>query len=165
MIFLTGSFTKRSDKLAFYGVKTDSSTVFHKMQGFTSIVTNKNPQTYTRRYVDEPFEQSDVVGYSPSLSYTFDRFAGNAVHDDIIKISDSELTGDGAVRSVIIVDLASPDGDGYSAIKSDFAVIPDSEGNDTDAYTYTGTMKVKGEMIAGTAVITDNTCTFRETAV
>ena len=162
---MTGTFTKRCDKLAFYGVMSGSETVFHKMQGFTSIVTNKNPQTYTRRYVDEPFEQSDVVGYSPSIAYTFDRFAGNAVHDDIIAISDRELTGDDAVRSIIIVDLAAPSGNGYPAVKRDFAIIPDSEGSDTDAYTYTGTMKVKSEMTSGIAVISDNICTFTETAV
>ena len=161
---MTGTFTKRSDKLAFYGVG-GVEPVFHKMQGFTSIVTSKNPQTYTRRYVDEPFEQSDVVGYSPSVAYTFDRFAGNAVHDDIVMISDRELTGDEAVRSIVIVDLATPTGEGFTAVKREFSIIPDSEGNDTDAYTYTGTMKVKGEMVYGTAVINGDVCTFTETAV
>lgn len=161
---MTGTFTKRCDKLAFYGVETDSGVTYYKMQGFTSIATSKNPQTYTRRYVDEPFEQSDVVGYSPSIAYTFDRFAGNPVHDDIVRISDSELTGDDAVRSIVIVDLASPSGSGYSAIKRDFSIIPDSEGEDTDAYTYSGSMKVKGEIVAGTAVITGEKCTFTETA-
>ena len=162
---MTGTFTKRCEKLAFYGVKNGDDTVFRKMQGFTSIVTNKNPQTYTRRYIDEPFEQSDVVGYSPSISYTFDRFAGNAVHDDIIAISDRELTGDDAVRSIIIVDLAAPSDGGYPAVMRDFAIIPDSEGNDTDAYTYTGTMKVKSEIISGIAVINGDKCTFTENRV
>lgn len=162
---MTGTFTKRCEKLAFYGVSTESGIVYHKMQGFTSIVTNKNPHTYTRRYVDEPFEQSDVVGYSPSVSYTFDRFAGNAVHDDIIAISDRELTGDEAIRSIVVVDLAAPSDNGYPAVKREFAVIPDSEGNDADAYTYSGTMKVKGEMISGTAVIDGNICTFTETTL
>ena len=30
------------------------------------------------------------------------------------------------------------------AYKRDFAVIPDSEGDGTDAYTYSGTFKTKG---------------------
>lgn len=162
---MTGTFTKRCDKLAFYGVKSGNETVFHKMQGFTSVVTSKNPQTYTRRYVDEPFEQSDVVGYSPSIAYTFDRFAGNPVHDDIVAVSDLELTGDEAVREIVIVDLAAPSDSGYPAVKRDFAIIPDSEGNDTDAYTYTGTMKVKSEMVAGIANIDGDICTFTETGV
>ena len=165
MIFLTGTFTKRCDKLAFYGVESGGSTVFYKMQGFTSIATSKNPQTYTRRYVDEPFEQSDVVGYSPSVAYTFDRFAGNPVHDDIVKISDGELTGDAAVRSIIIVDMATKLNDGYAAVKRAFSVIPDTEGEDEDAYTYSGTMKVKGEKITGIATVTDNICSFTESSI
>lgn len=159
---MTGILTRRCDKLAFYGVKTDTGVNFCKMQGFTSIVTNKNPQTYSRRYVDEPFEQSDVVGYSPSVSYTFDRFSGNPVHDDIINISDKELTGDEAVRSILIVDMTEEKNGGYTAVKRDFAVIPDSEGDDDDAYTYSGTMKVKGEKVTGIAVIDGDTCTFSE---
>ena len=162
---MKGTFTRRCDKLAFYGVETSGSTVYYKMQGFTSISTSKNPKTYTRRYVDEPFEQSDVVGYSPSVAYSFDRFAGNPVHDDIVKISDNELTGNEAVRSIIIVDLATKNGEGYHAVKRDFSVIPDSEGEDDEAYTYSGTMKVKGEKAFGTAIISDDTCVFTETGL
>lgn len=159
---MTGNLTRRCDKLAFYGVNTDSGVKFSKMQGFTSIVTNKNPHTYTRRYVDEPFEQSDVVGYSPSVSYAFDRFTGNPVHDDIVNISDNELTGDDAIRSIIIVDMTKKAENGFVAVKRNFSIIPDSEGNDNDAYTYSGTMKVKSEKITGIAVIDGDFCTFTE---
>ena len=97
------------------------------------------------------------MGYTPEVSYTFDRFTGNAVHDDIVKITDGEMTGDDAVRSIILVDMTAPSGSSYPAIKREFAVIPDSEGGDSEVYSYSGTFKVKGEIIVGTAVITDNT--------
>lgn len=157
---MNGIFNRRCDKLAFYGVKTANGETFTKMQGFTALSINKNPKTYKRRYVDEPYEQNDVVGYTPEVSYTFDRFTGNAVHDDIVKITDGEMTGDDAVRSIILVDMTAPSGSSYPAIKREFAVIPDSEGGDSEVYSYSGTFKVKGEIIVGTAVITDNTCTF-----
>jgi len=161
---MSTSAVKRNDKLAFYGVKGETETItFNRMKGFTDMSGAKNPIEYTRRYVDEPFEQSDVVGYSPSFSYGFDQHKGNAVHNDIIKIHNDELVLNEAVREIIFVDMT--DGDetaGYSAIKRDFAVIADTEGGSVDAYTYTGTLKVKSEKVKGTVTSTDNwqTCTF-----
>ena len=157
---MNGIFNKRCDKLAFYGVKSGSDEVFTKMQGFTALSVSKNPKTYKRRYVDEPYEQTDVVGYAPEISYAFDRFTGNSVHDDIVKITDGELTGQECIRSIIIVDLTAPGGGGYPAIKRDFAVIPSSEGGEGEVYSYTGKLMVKGEMVVGTAEISDNICTF-----
>ena len=162
------STVKRNDKLAFYGVKgANGAVTYHRMKGFTDMSGSKNPVEYSRRYVDEPFEQNDVVGYTPSFSYGFDQQTGNAVHDDIITIHNDELVLDDAIRSIIFVDLTSgSDEDGYSAIKRDFAIVADTEGGSTDAYTYTGNFKVKGDKIKGTASTTDNwqTCTFTETS-
>lgn len=156
---------KRSEKVAFYGVKgTGETYVYHRMQGFTDMSTSKNPIEYSRQYVDEDFEQADVVGYSPSIAYGFDQFAGNAVHEDIAKVSDDELIGTDAVRPIIIVDLTKEgtEENSFAAVKRDFAVIPDSEGDSTDAYTYSGNLKVKGEKIKGTATSADGfkTITF-----
>jgi hypothetical protein len=159
-----GKVVKRNEKLAFYGVKgAGGAETFHRMKGFTDISGSKNPIEYTRRYVDEAFEQSDVVGYSPSFSYGFDQHADNPVHDDIIQIHTDELVMGEAVRSLIFVDMSGEGVDGeYPAIKRDFAVVADTEGGSTDAYTYTGTLKVKGERAAGTVSSADNwqTCTF-----
>ena len=165
------STVKRSDKLAFYGVKSGSTTTYYRMKGFTDISGSKNPKEYTRQYVDEEFEQSDVVGYSPSFSYGFDQHKGNEVHNDIIKIHDDELVHGDAVRSIIFVDLTTEAVDGTDktadAKMRDFAVIADSEGGSLDAYTYTGTLKVKGEKVNGTATSNDDwqTCTFAEPTV
>ena len=153
---------KRSEKLAFYGVKGDSGTItYHRMAGFTDISTSKNPKEYSRQYVDEDAERTDVVGYAPSIAYGFDYFKGNVVHEDLIKISDDELMGQEATRSILIVDVGAT---GPNAMKRDFAVIPDSEGDSTDAYTYSGNLKAKGAKVKGTAASTDGwqTCTFTE---
>lgn len=74
----------RSKKVMFYGVpdSTGENVIFKRMKGFTDQSTSKNPKEYARQYVDELFEQTDVVGYSPSTSYGFDQYAGNTVHDD-----------------------------------------------------------------------------------
>lgn len=161
----------RAKKVLFYGVPTtgESGTTtytYHRMRGFTDASTSKNSKEYTRQYVDELFEQTDVTGYSPSTSYGFDQYAGDAVHDDIVKITDEELIGNDAVRSLILVDLSAIGATATTApaAKRDYAVIPDSEGGSLDAYTYTGNFRSKGAKVSGTATTADNwlTVTFTE---
>ena len=96
---------KRSDKVAFYGVTNGETVVYHRMKGFTDISISRNPKEYSRQYVDEEFERTDVVGYATSMSYGFDQHIGDAVHEDIAAVHDSELLGTDAVRSIIIVDF------------------------------------------------------------
>ncbi len=157
---------KRSDKLAFFGViDAEGKVTYHRMKGFNEIATKKSPIEYSRQYVDQEFEQSDVVGYSPSISYSFDQFSDNAVHNDLVDIADKELVGMEAVRSIIMVDLSRVDHSGSCpAVKREFSVICDSEGNSMEAYTYSGTLKVKGEKVFGSAVSSDDweTCSFTE---
>lgn len=160
-----GNLIKRHDKLAFYGVTNDNTTVYHRMTGFTEISISKNPKEYTRQYVDEDFEQSDVVGYSPSISFAFDCYKDNAVHTDIVTIADREITGTDAVREIISVDLTKGDEEnGFYAIKRSYSVITDNEGNDKDAYTYSGTFKANSEKVFGKAKSNDDfeTVTFTE---
>lgn len=138
---------KRSNKVAFYGVTDASGNVTYKrMTGFTKLSVSKNPKNYTRQYIDEDFEHSDIVSYQTSISYEFDRFEDNDVHSDIISITDNEIIGDEAVRSIIIVDLTD-----NSAMERRFSVIPDTEGDSTDAYTYSGSFKANGTIAKGTA--------------
>lgn len=151
------SLFKRCDKLAFYGVpQEDGSVIYKRMTGFTEISTQKQPKEYKRQYVDEEFETSDVVGYSPAISYSFDRFSGNDVHDDIVKITDDELLGLEAVRSIIVVDMKSETDGGCEAISRDFSVIPDSEGGSLDAYTYSGSFKANSAKKRGIAKSDDD---------
>jgi hypothetical protein len=131
------------------------------MKGFDDITTSKNPREYSRQYVDEEFEQTDVVGYNPSISFGFDRFLGDAVHNDMVDIFNNEKLGQDAVRPIVMVDMESEDN---YAIKRDFAVIAENEGSGTELYKYSGILRVKGEKVFGSCSSDDNweTCVFVE---
>lgn len=156
---------KRSDKVSFYGVAGENTVTYTRMKGFTEISKSKNAVEYTRQYVDMPFEESDVVGYAPSISVGFDQHTDNAVHSDIIKIFDTESCGEDAVREIVVADFTNPVSgtpNTYAARKRSYAVIPDGEGANLDRYDYTATLKAKSESIEGTVTSSDNwlTCTF-----
>lgn len=151
---------KRSDKKAFYEV----DGTYKRMRGFTDFSMSKNPTEYSRKYVDEMSERNDVVGYNPSISFAFDRFSDDAVHTDMVSIADNESVGTDAVRSIILVDTTEETESGYKAQKREFSVIPDSEGNDSDTYTYSGTLKANGAIVAGYVTTDDNWQTVTFTA-
>ena len=151
-----GTLVKRSDKVAFYGVKNGENVTYKRMRGFTDMSISKNPKEYTRKYIDEQFEQSDVVGFSPSISFTFDSFLDDDVQNDILNISENELLGQEAVREIVIVDLKRQKDEGFYAVKRTFSVIVESEGNSDEAYQMSGTFKVKGEKEFGTATSSDD---------
>lgn len=155
---MLGKLIQRHEKVAYYGIKDDAGNeIFHRMCGFTKMDTSKNPIEYTRRYIDESFEQTDVVAFSPSIAFSFDRYSDNPVHDDIVKMADDEILGTDAVRSIVIADISTKDENGQvSAIKRDFSVMVEAEGNSLDAYTLSGTMNTKGEKIQGKATLSDD---------
>ncbi len=135
---------------------------FNRMQGFTEAGKSMNSSTYDRRYVDEKIERSDVIAYAPEIAYSFDRMAGNEVHETIVAIHNGELVG----QTVEIVTVNfNEDGEtegSFKARKRTYSVIPDSEGNNNDAYTYSGAFRASGETVEGEATTTDEwaTCTF-----
>lgn len=145
---------KRSDKVSFFGNLSTGTETFNRMRGFTTISGSKNPIEYSRHYVDEDFETTDVTGYSPSLEFNFDQFLGDVVHDEIVEILDGEKTGTEARRNIVTVDFSKSAGnDAYVAVKREYAIIGDSEGDSTDAYTYGGTFRATGKRITGTATL------------
>jgi len=144
---------KRSDKKAFYGVPSDDGVVYTRMRYFTEMSISKNPKEYSRQYLDEDMEKTDVVGYSPSMSFNFDEHTDDAVLSDMVDIIDNELLGPDAQREIIMVDFSKLSGDGYEAVKRKFAVIADSEGDGTEAYTYSGNMKAVSALTRGVAKI------------
>lgn len=159
---------KRSEKLAFMKVGSENSAVYKRMTGFTEMSVSKNPKEYSRKYVDEDAERSSVVAYAPSMSYKFDYDPQNEVHKEFVKVADDELTGDSTVKSILIVDISAPaaaGGSSFNAAVRDFSIIPSTEGDDADTYTYGGDLKAYGNITRGTAVTTDEwqTATFTET--
>lgn len=144
---------KRSDKIAFMNVGTSAEPNFQRMRKFTDISTSKNAVEYSRQYVDEEGETTDVTGYSEEKSYAFDQYTDNLVHEKIAKITDDELTGDDATVEVLVVDKSKSVEGGFEARLRSYAVVPDSEGDSTDAYTYSGSLKAKGAFEKVTATI------------
>lgn len=163
---INGELVNRAEKVAFIGVPGEDTVTYKRMRGFTELSKSANPQEYSRKYIDELYERSDVVGYSPSFSYAFDLFRGNPVHEEFAKIADEELVGTAAVRSIIIVDMTQEGAasGAKKAVKRDFSVIPDSEGSEAEAYTYSGNLKVNGDAVNGSAKSEDGwqTITFTE---
>lgn len=158
---------KRSDKVSFFGNMNTGTETFNRMRGFTTLSGSKNPSEYSRQYVDEEFETTDVTGYSPSIDFGFDQYKNDLVHDEMVEILDGEKTGTEARRNIVTVDFSQPDGNGYKATKREYAIIGDSEGDSMDAYTYSGTFRATGKRIEGTATLNSDSsvATFTATSV
>lgn len=149
---------KRSRKVAFMNVSTTAIANFLRMTKFTEISKSKNPTEYSRTYVDEDGEVTDVTGYSEEISYNFDLHVGNLVHQKIVDITDNEKTGPDALVQILQVDFTKPVGDGYEARLRTYSVVPDAEGDSTDAYTYSGAFRKNSNMTIGVATMNaDNT--------
>jgi len=149
----------RTGKLAFYKVPGD--TAYTRMEGFTDLSTNKNAKEYSRQYVDEDTERTDITGYATSTAYALDRYDGNKVSDDIVKIHEDELVGSDAVRSIAQVDMTTVEHISGTAWKAkaklrDYSVISDSDGDTTDCMTYSGNFKARGEVEEVIVTTSDN---------
>ncbi len=149
---------KRSRKVAFMNVSTTAIANFLRMTKFTEISKSKNPTEYSRTYVDEDGEVTDVTGYSEEISYNFDLHVGNLAHQKIVDITDNEKTGADALVQILQVDFTKPVGDGYEARLRTYSVVPDAEGDSTEAYTYSGAFRKNSNMTIGVATMNaDNT--------
>ena len=160
MSVVTPVIVPRHKMVAFYGIPTGQSGLdvsYFRMKKFTQFTFSKNPKEYNRQYVDEPFGENDVMGYDPSISYAFDKYRDLVIQEDIVGIHNREKIGDNAVRSILLVDTDT--GDAY---ERRYAIIPNAEGDNINVYTYSGTMKCRGELVHGEASSNDDwsTCTF-----
>lgn len=156
MAQMVGTLKQRSDKVAFLGIPDTEATggiKFLRMQGFTTMSTNKNPKEYSRQYVDEVDEQTDIVGFSNSIDFGFDYYVGNEVHDFIAEIIDNEIIGTAAVIQLLVVDITVDTLENNNGKMRPYAVIPSTEGDSFDAYTYSGSFASKGTTTWGKAVL------------
>ena len=65
--------------------------------------------------------------------------------EEIVKITENELTGYDAVRKILIVDMTSATAGGqYTATVRPYTVVPSSNGDTTDCMTYSGDFKSRG---------------------
>ena len=159
---------RRSQRVAFMDTdKTGSTPKYERMTGFTTMTNSKEPKEYSRQYVDEDAERSDVVGYAPSIEFSYDRHTNTPVHDRLSEIHDKELLGDDAHVDIVSVDLFTEDeSHTCDATKRTYAVIPDTDGDGTDALIYSGSFKSVSEIVKGKATSADGwkTATFQEEA-
>ena len=157
---------KRNGKVAYMDISTTSVANFQRMRKFTEISKSKNATEYSRTYVDEDGEVTDVTGYSEEISYAFDLYKRNLVHQRLVNITDNELTGNDALVKILQVDFSKPVGSGYEARLRTYSVVPDTEGDSTDAYTYSGAFRKNSGFTIGVATITEDgmTATFVPTA-
>ena len=146
----------RHKRVAFMDADGSGKT-FTRMTGFTSLSDGKNSTEYSRQYVDEASERSDVVGYAPAIDYEFDRYTNDPVHEKIAAITDDEILGTEAQVDIVVVDLfeQKTSETTCTARKRTWSVIPDTEGDGTDALIYKGSFKAAGEITKGTATTTD----------
>ena len=161
---MSRTLVKRSDKVAFFGNMGTGTETFNRMRGFTTLSGSKNPNEYSRQYVDEEFETTDVTGYSPSYEFGFDQYTDDLVHEEIVEILDGEKTGTNARRNIVVVDFSQAVGNGYKATKREYAIIGDAEGDSMDAYTYSGTFRATGNRVKGLATVNSDgsVATFTE---
>lgn len=157
---------QRADKVLYCGVPNGETETIYRMKGFTSLSKSQNPTEYSRQYVDEYFEQTDVTGISSSIDFAFDQYVGDPVHDYFVSIIDGELIGTDAVVTLYQVDFTKPGtaANTYACVKKEWALIPSGEGDSTDAYTYSGTFRTKSGRTVGTATVSadQSTITFTE---
>lgn len=150
----------RADIVNFMGLTIDATT-FNRMTGFTDNGRSLNSETYERRYVDEKSNRKDVTGYATEIAYGFDRYTNNQVHDLLAQVHDLEQTG--VIVPIVAVNLNEKvEGGGYKARKRNYSVLPDGDGDGTDAYQYSGAFGANGDLEEGTAIVSADgkTCTF-----
>lgn len=143
----------RHEMLLFYGVPStgQGGYVFTRMKYFTELNHSKNPEEYSRKYVDEPNKRTDVVGFAPEYSYGFDDHLNDTVQEDILNITNKELLGSLAVRPLLLVNTRTG-----KAWQRDYSVVPDSEGEDENIYSHSGTFKACGELAEKEATTSNN---------
>jgi len=147
----------RADIVNFMNTGTATEPVYTRMQGFTEGGKSLNSSTYDRRYIDEKTERSTVTGYSTEIAYNFDRIEGNAIHETLANIHDNEVVGQ-------VVQILTVNTKNNEARLRNYSVIPDADGDSTDAYTYSGNFHADGEIKQGTATVAADglTATFTE---
>ena len=155
---------KRSDIVNF--MKVGTMETFNRMKYFTNMSKSKEPEEYERKYVEENSTRTDVISMSESIEFELDRHTNDEVHARIVEIFDKELLGDDANITLCTVNFTEPgtaEGS-YKARIREYAVVPEGEGDGTEAYKHTGAFKSKGDIIEGEATSTDEwqTCTFVE---
>lgn len=145
---------------SYMGCTSGQTTVNHLIgEGFTAFPKALNPKEYTRKYISDKTERTDVIGYAPSIGYSCDAIPDDPVVAEIMTITDNEVTGTDTHRDIISVNRWTENNSVCDAWKRTYAVIPDNKGDGTDALVYTGTLKAVSDLVKGTFNVTTKTFT------
>lgn len=128
-------------------------------EGFTAFPKAMNAKEYTRKYVNDKTERTDVIGYAPSIGYSCDAIPDDPCVAEIIHITDNELIGTDTHRDVYSVNRWTENSNVCEAWKRTYAVIPDNKGDGTEALVYTGTLKAVSDLVKGTFNVSTKTFT------
>ena len=109
-------------------------------EGFTDLSESKNPTEYSRKYIHEQSERTDVTGFAPAMAYSMDYYTSDPVCMCIREITDQEKIGSDAQRDIVLVDLFDPD-------------------TGTEALIYSGNLKAAGDIIKGKFAVSTKTFT------
>lgn len=140
----------RTDVVSFMGI----GDTFYRMKGFTELPTSKETEEYSRKYVDEKSKRTSVTEMTSTTDFTLDRYKDNPVHNRIQEVFDKEQLADDATVDIVVVDFGKEiEGQKgkYYAIKRNHTIVPDSEGDGTGAFQYSGSFKANGPLIEGYA--------------
>ncbi len=150
-----GKLYNRADIVNFMKATANGEN-YSRMTGFTESGKSLNSSTYERRYVEERTQRKDVTGYATEIAYNFDRMIDNDVQDLIAEVHDKEITG--KIVEIVTVNFneAGSTAGTFKAKKRVYSVIPEADGDGTDAYQYSGTFAAQGDIIEGIASTTDN---------
>jgi len=155
----------RHKKVAFMAITKNDTPTIYRMVGFTSLSNSRNPTEHTRKYVDEENERTDITAINTSIGFGFDLFSGDPVHEHVAEIFDDELTGAKAVVDIYVVDFTKPAATGenvttFECAHRNFTVVPSSDGDDANVYTYSGDFRSNGKREKGTATVTGDAKTI-----
>lgn len=120
-------------------------------EGFTEFTENKNPKEYARQYINEAAERTDLVGFASGVTYAFDVYENNPVHQKLLAMTLNEAIGPEAVVTVVtaFLYLAGSTETRVKAVRRSYAVCPSRLGGGTDALICAGTLKACGEITEG----------------
>lgn len=120
-------------------------------EGFTEFTENKNPREYSRQYINEASERTDLVGFAPSVTYAFDVYEDDPVQEKLLSLTRGEAVGADAAVTVVTAFLycSGSTETRFKAVKRTYTVCPAKLGSGTDALVCSGTLKACGEAVHG----------------
>lgn len=144
----------RSSVLAFMNIQKDPLQLPRYSligDGFTRLVNNKAPTEYTRKFVNQRTETTDIIKYQTEILYEIDVLSNNEVIRRILDITDGEWRTGAAMTDVVTVwtdeIVARPMV--CAASRRQYKIIPTTIGDDIQTLRTTGKMVAQGEAEKG----------------